>query len=112
MAFLTKRHPKRRGGTSNTASLIGAWSMEGAEVNTTDLIGAWSMEGSLRALPEELGSRADAPAIATAERAHLCGTAYEVPILVKDPDDESWRPLGATEATADASAVAERLLGY
>lgn len=103
----------RRGSATNTASLISAWSMEGAEVNTADLIGEWSMDGLGGRLPEDIGSSADATAVATAERARLCGTAYQVPILVKDPDAEGWRPLDAgADAPEDASEIAERLLGY
>ncbi len=87
--------------------------MEGAESNTTGLIGQWSMEGALRDIEERLGSAAEAPAIVPAERAKVCGTAYDVPVLVKRPEDGTWRPLGASEGgAAEGSDVAERLLGY
>jgi hypothetical protein len=87
--------------------------MDGAETNTTGLIGQWSMDGALRDIEDRLGSQAEAPAIVPAEHAKVCGTAYDVPILVKRPEDGTWRPLGVSEGeAADESRVAERLLGY
>jgi hypothetical protein len=88
--------------------------MDGAELNTTDLIGAWSMDGTRESLDGCFGSPLDAPAVATAEQARLCGTAYDVPILVKSPEDQSWRPLGRTEEQpgGGASDLASRLNGY
>ena len=87
--------------------------MDGAETNTTDLIGRWSMDGALGDIEDRFGSPADAPAIVPAERPTVCGTAYDVPILVKRPEDETWRPLGVSEdGVADESDFAERLLGY
>lgn len=102
----------RRSESSSVADLIGAWSMEGAEANTADLIGAWSMEGASD-LDRRLASPSDAPAAATAERAHLCGTAYDVPILVKSPGDDAWRPLAESQGEATRpSDIAQRLIGY
>jgi hypothetical protein len=113
MGRMSARHSLRRSAPASTVSLIDEWSMEVAEANTTDLIGLWSMDGALRDIDDCLGSPADAPAIVPAERARVCGTAYDVPILVKHPEDETWRPLGAGEdGVADESDVAERLLGY
>lgn len=113
MGLMSARHSRRHHGASNTATLISAWSMDEAETNTTDLIGQWSMDGAIRNLDEGFGSPADAPAIATAERARLCGTAYDVPILVKRPDDHDWLPLNDSEdAATDASSIAKRLIGY
>ena len=109
---MSTRHSIRRS-AANTTNLIDEWSMDGTETNTTDLIGLWSMDGALRDIEDCLGSPADAPAIVPAERARVCGTAYDVPILVKHPEDKTWRPLGASEdGVADESDVAERLLGY
>jgi hypothetical protein len=88
--------------------------MEGADANTTDLIAAWSMEGALSSLDPTFGAAVDAPAIATAEHARVCGTAYEVPVLVKSPEDEDWIPLTGAAADDDghASEIATRLIGY
>jgi hypothetical protein len=97
----------------STMSLIDEWSLDGTQTNTTDLIGRWSMDGAPRDIDDRFGSPADAPAIVAAEHARVCGTAYDVPVLVKRPDDETWRPLGASEdATADEPSFAERLLRY
>lgn len=94
------------------AALINAWSMEGAEANTAELIRAWSMDGA-PALDGRFESPVDAPALATAERARLCGTAYDVPILVKSPGDDDWLPLAESERDAtDTSDIAKRLIGY
>lgn len=114
MGLLGTRHSERRVGASNTADLISAWSMEGAEANTAELIGAWSMDGAFPDLDVSFGSPADAPAIATAERARLCGTAYQVPILVKSPEDDDWLPLAESEGDAPTSTsdIAKRLIGY
>ncbi len=113
MGRTSMRHAIRRSAPTSTTNLIEEWSMDGAETNTTDLIGLWSMDGALRDIDDYLGSPAEAPAIVPAERARVCGTAYDVPILVKHPEDETWRPLGAGEdGVADESDVAERLLGY
>jgi hypothetical protein len=98
--------------TSSVADLIGAWSMEGAEPNTAELIGAWSMDGASE-LDGRIGSPSDAPAAATAERAHVCGTAYDVPILVKSPGDDDWLPLAEPRGEdSDPSDLARRLIGY
>ena len=113
MGLMNMRHSKRRGTTVSTANLINEWSMDGAETNTTDLIGQWSMDGALRDVDDRFGSPANAHAIVPAERARVCGTAYDVPILVKRPEDETWRALGVNEdAVADEADFAERLLRY
>jgi hypothetical protein len=114
MGLTSLREPRRSGATSDTAARISAWSMEGADANTTDLIAAWSMEGALRSLDPTFGAAVDAPAIATAEHARVCGTAYEVPVLVKSPEDDDWVPLAgaAVDADGDPSEIARRLIGY
>jgi hypothetical protein len=110
---MSTRLSSRRSATKSTTSLIGEWSLVDTEANTTDLIGQWSMDGTLRDGDAHFVSLADAPPIVPAERATVCGTAYDVPILVKRPDDESWRPLDVSEdGIADESDVAERLLAY
>jgi hypothetical protein len=94
-------------------NLIDEWTLDGTLTNTTDLIGQWSMNGIPGDFDDGFGSPADAPAIAAAERARVCGTAYDVPVLVKRPEDEVWRPLDVGEdGMADESPIAERLLGY
>lgn len=94
-------------------NLIDEWSMDGTAPSTTDLISQWSMDGALRDIDDRFGSPADASATVAAECARVCGTAYEVPVLVKRPEDETWRPLGVREdGVADEPSVAERLLGY
>jgi hypothetical protein len=109
---MSTRLSSRRSATTSTTNLINEWSMDGAETNTTDLIGQWSMDGALGDI-ENLGPPADAPAIVPAERPTVCGTAYDVPILVRRPEDETWRPLGVSEdEVAHESDLAERLLGY
>ena len=73
------------------------------------------MEHGRRAcdVDDRFGSPANAHAIVPAERARVCGTAYDVPILVKRPEDETWRALGVNEdAVADEADFAERLLRY
>jgi hypothetical protein len=71
------------------------------------------MDGALRDINERLGSPVETPAIVPAEQARVCGTAYDVPVLVKRPEDQTWRPLGASgDRQADEPDVAERLLGY
>jgi hypothetical protein len=110
---MSMRHLSRRGATMSTMNLIDEWSMEGTQANTTDLIGRWNMDGAPRDIDDRLGSPADAPAIVAAEHAKVCGTAYDVPVLVKRPEDETWRPLAVGEdAAADEPSFAERLLGY
>jgi hypothetical protein len=102
-----------RSATANTTTLIDEWNMDVAETNTRDLIGLWSMDGALPDIEDRLGPPADAPAIVPAERARVCGTAYDVPILVKHPDEQTWRPLRTSaDGVADEFGVAERLLGY
>ncbi len=113
MRRLSTRHSSRRSATMSTMNLIDEWSMDGTETNTTDLIGQWSMDGALGDIDDRFGSPADAPAIVAAEHARVCGTAYDVPVLVKRPEDEIWRPLGVSEdRVADEPSFAERLLGY
>ena len=87
MGRMSARHSLRRSAPASTVSLIDEWSMDVADANTTELIGLWSMDGALRDIDDCLGSAADAPAIVPAERAWVCGTAYDVPILVKHPED-------------------------
>jgi hypothetical protein len=113
MGRLSTKLSSRRGATKSTTSLIGEWSMADADTNTTDLIGQWSMDGTPRDVDARFASLADAPPIVPAERPTVCGTAYDVPILVKCPGDASWRPLSVgDDRVADECAVAERLLGY
>jgi hypothetical protein len=116
MGIMDLRHPRRRSQSPNTANLIGAWAMDDPAANTTDMIGQWSMDGAAGSLETHFGSVTDAPALATPERARVCGTAYEVPILVKRPEDESWLPLdGPTAEAGDEAAgsdIAQRLIGY
>ena len=113
MGRMSMRLSGRRSATKSTMSLIGEWNLADTETNTTDLIAQWSMDGTLRDLDDRFGSLADAPPIVPAERATVCGTAYDVPVLVKRPEDESWRPLGVSEdGVAEESDVAERLLSY
>ena len=112
MGRMSTRLSSRRGATMSTTNLINEWSMDGAETNTTDLIRQWSMDGALGDIEDRIGSPAGAPAIVPAERPTVCGTAYDVPILVKC-EDETWRPLGVSEdGVAEESDFAERLLGY
>jgi hypothetical protein len=107
------RLSSQRSATKSTTSLIGEWSLADTKTNTTDLIGQWSMDGALSDIEDRFGSPGEPPAIVPAERPTVCGTAYDVPVLVKRPEDETWRPLGVSEdGVADESDVAERLLGY
>lgn len=113
MRRISTRHSGRRSATMSVMNLIDDWSMMGTQTNTTELIGQWSMDGALRDIDDHFGSQADAPAIVAAERARVCGTAYNVPVLVKRPEDEIWRPLGVSEdGVTDEPCLAERLLGY
>jgi hypothetical protein len=94
-------------------NIIHDWSLDGTQANTTALIGQWSMDGTPCDIEDRFGSPTDAPAIVAAEHARVCGTAYDVPVLVKHPDDDVWRPLGASEdGVADEPSFTERLLGY
>lgn len=107
----------------NTTALISQWSMDGANhgdtlrsavgMNTTALIDQWTMDGAPGDLDTTHFAASDAAAVGTRGNARTNGTAYEVPILVKQPDGEDWRPLGGgDDAETPASDVAERLLGY
>ncbi len=81
-------------------------------MNTTGLIGQWTMDGAGGDLDDHLAPSAE-PLIAPTDRPTASGTAYVIPILVKDPDDENWRPLaGSEDAAAEASELADRLLRY
>lgn len=101
-----------RGATSSVEP-IDARGLDGTPTNTTALIDRWSMDGPLGDFDASFGSLADAAAIAAAERARVCGTAYDVPVLVKRPEDGAWRPLAVGEdGVADESPIAERLRGY
>jgi hypothetical protein len=71
------------------------------------------MDGARENIDESFRSTAETAEIAPADHARVCGTAFDVPIMVKSPDEEGWHALGGGESdTDDASDVAERLLVY